>query len=173
MSEIEQPGSGLSNFAAPALERRGFLTLGLAALLVAPAHMAEAASIENRLISLTNAARARRGLSPLRRDRRLEAAAARYAGKLAARGKLSHSVDGTRLSQRLDAARYNWRSAAENIAYHPVVEPNHLASSLIKGWLGSRGHARNIFDPAMRDIGTGLARSGARVYAVQLFGSKR
>lgn len=59
--------------------------------------------------------------------------------------------DGSRVSQRADAAGYRWRSIAENLA----AGYSNLADAL-RGWVRSEGHCRNLLDERYSEFG--LAR---------------
>ena len=76
----------------------------------------------------------------------------------------SHTgVDGSTPGQRITAAGYHWSSWGENIAQGYSTE-----QLVIKAWLASEGHCKNIMNGGFRDMGTG--RYGN--YWTQDFGSK-
>lgn len=56
--------------------------------------------------------------------------------------------DGSRVSQRADAAGYRWRSIAENLA----AGYSNLADAL-RGWIRSEGHCRNLLDERYSEFG--------------------
>jgi uncharacterized protein YkwD len=56
--------------------------------------------------------------------------------------------DGSRVSQRADAAGYRWRSIAENLAAGYA----NLADAL-RGWIRSEGHCRNLLDERYSEFG--------------------
>lgn len=66
---------------------------------------------------------------------------------------LSHTgSDGSSAGQRISRQGYPWRTYGENIAVG-----NQTVSSVIRGWLGSKGHCRNLMNPAFTEIGAGYA----------------
>jgi uncharacterized protein YkwD len=95
------------------------------------------------LVAAHNRVRAARGLPELTPDPRLEAAASRHAADMASRQRMSHT-GGDRSSpfQRMKAEGYPYRRAAENIA-----AGSFTLETLMKAWMSSPGHRRNILGP--------------------------
>lgn len=58
---------------------------------------------------------------------------------------------GSDFSARLTAVGYVWSSAGENIATG-FATPRQV----VRAWMGSPGHCRNILDPTFADVGTGV-----------------
>ncbi len=57
--------------------------------------------------------------------------------------------DGLRVSDRVSAQGYDWRSVGENIAAgYPDLQ------SVMRGWLDSPGHCANIMSPAYTEMGS-------------------
>jgi uncharacterized protein YkwD len=78
-----------------------------------------ASPIAGDIFRLTNAERARARVRILRLDRKLTEAARWHANQLASAGRLAHVIPGARfprLEDRLEAADYEWRAVAENLA---------------------------------------------------------
>ncbi len=89
------------------------------------------------------------GLAPLERDPALDAAAARHAADLAARGVLSHrGADGTSPRERMARQGYAACLAAENVA-----RGQRDAAAVVAGWMGSPPHRRNILLAQATDFG--------------------
>lgn len=89
---------------------------------------------------LLNDTRGNRGLAPLRRDGRLDAAARAHAADMASRNYFSHtSPEGGTVGQRVRAQGCSWRRIAENISRGQADEAAAFA-----GWMRSDGHRRNI-----------------------------
>ena len=64
---------------------------------------------------------------------------------------LSHTgSNGNSAGQRISRQGYPWRTYGENIA-----AGNPTVSSVIQGWLVSKGHCRNLMNPAFTEIGAG------------------
>lgn len=96
-----------------------------------------------------NVAREGAGLAPLTWNGRLADAATRHAADLQSCGKLSHEgCDGSALPQRLDRAAYRYRAAAENLALCACD-----AAGVVRLWLDSEGHRRNLLNPDITEIG--------------------
>lgn len=64
---------------------------------------------------------------------------------------LSHTgSNGSSAGQRISRQVYPWRTYGENIAVG-----NPTVSSVIRGWLVSERHCRNLMNPAFTEIGAG------------------
>jgi uncharacterized protein YkwD len=142
--------------------------LAAAALLsaAAPAEAAGSpsqAELRASVVKLTNKARVAKGCKPLKRSPKLHKAAQRHAEDMAAKDYFSHtSLDGRQWFERIRAVGYK-NPAGENIAYG-----FDTASSVVKGWMNSPGHKRNILDCKFKTIGIGFTADGD--YWVQDFG---
>jgi hypothetical protein len=136
------------------------------------------ADVTRQLLQRTNELRAKSGWKPLASERRLAAAAARYARHMAETGRYGHAVDGRQPQERAQAHGYDHCLTAENIAFASSArgfQAGELAQRLFDGWVQSPPHRRNLLDGDLTDVGIALAqdaRSG-RYYAVQLFGRPR
>ena len=161
------------------MPRRFMRTLVLSAVLVLgawePAATAkDASSFERQVLRLTNQARARGAVCggirrpparPLAWNAGLGRAARRWSRHLASTGRLSHD----RMGQRIKAVglktcgkRLNW---GENVAYNASPE------RVVRAWLRSASHCKNIMNPQFRTIGVGMVQKGRRQYYTQLFHS--
>jgi uncharacterized protein YkwD len=122
------------------------------------------------VVDLTNAERARHGLSRLTVDHRLAAAAQAHSSDMARRAFFAHeSLDGRQVWDRAVAAGYAYRKVAENIA-----AGQRSADEVVRGWMGSPGHRANILDGDLTQIGVGRADGGSYgVYWTQVFGAPR
>jgi uncharacterized protein YkwD len=132
-------------------------------------------SLRQMALDLANQDRARRGLSTLRADALLSKAAQRHAEDMLRRGYFSHySPEGRTPTDRFLAVGGR-NGAGENLFMlrdsslpRTGVGLNRLAL-FERGWMGSPGHRRNLLDRRYGRFGFGLAVSGDRLYAVQLF----
>ena len=105
-----------------------------------------------------NMERAKRGLSQLRVDTTLNAAAALRAQEIVR--KFSHTrPDGSKWST------VSRRAYAENIA-----RGQRTADKVMAAWMTSEGHRRNILRASYGSIGVSCVRVGNIYYWVQLFG---
>lgn len=122
---------------------------------------------ENRLVELTNQARGKEKLPPLKVNPVLMKAAALHTANMAKQGKLEHELDGKKVRDRLDDLGYKWAECGENIATDS--DPNEA----FKGWMESKGHRENILDPSYEEIGVALVRNPKdkdEFYFTQVFG---
>lgn len=108
------------------------------------------------VLCIVNAERAARGLPPVVREGRLEAAAQGHSDDMAARGFFDHDTpEGRTPSDRADAAGYPFASLYENIALGQTTP-----RQVMLGWMQSTGHCHAVLAPDVADLGVGLARGG-------------
>lgn len=126
-------------------------------------------SFEDRVITLTNRRREAHGCAPLRLNRNLRTAARRHTFAMASSRTLAHRVPGEpRLGRRVTQANYlNWREVAENIAVG-FASPR----GVVRAWMSSYTHRRNILDCSLREIGVGVGVLGRRTWWTQDFGRR-
>jgi uncharacterized protein YkwD len=122
---------------------------------------------EDAVTQLVNQERAKAGCSPLRTDERLRTAARAHSADMARQNYFSHvSKDGSSFVDRIARAGYPRASAAaENIAYGYAT-----AADVVKGWMNSDGHRKNILNCTYKAVGVGLAYRGKLPYWTQDFG---
>jgi uncharacterized protein YkwD len=129
--------------------------------------------VEARVLALVNELRMERGLKPLERDRKLDAAAEYFGGYMASAGKLEHGADGSTPAARVKQRGYAYCVVSENIAYEYSSRgftAERLAHTFVDGWRDSPTHRDNILDPEVTQTGLGVARSEkGEYYAAQLF----
>ncbi|PTA68050.1 CAP domain-containing protein [Deinococcus arcticus] len=153
------------------------VTVGAAA--PAPTPTPPAAGFAQRVLDLTNAARAAGAtcgsaayapVPALSLNPQLTQAAQGHAADMAAQNYFSHTgKDGRTFAQRVTAAGYTWRAVAENIA-----AGQSTPEQVVTGWLKSEGHCKNIMSASYRELGVGYAQGGSYGhYWVQDFGSAR
>src|SRR5918999_4092295 len=118
------------------------------------------AAIRSSTLCLLNAERRRRGLRPLRRDRRLARAARRHARDMDARNYFNHTsrsgasfVDRIRRAGYLRGAR-GW-SVGENLAWG--TGGLGTPQAIVRAWMNSPGHRDNILNGRFREIGVGIS----------------
>ena len=156
----------------PRLSWASALLLALALALAPPVTAGPAESV----LSSINAARAKAGCGPLRTNPKLMAAARSHAKAMASQNFFGHAgKDGSRMSSRIKRQGYSFRSAAENIA-----AGQKSAGEVVRSWLQSAGHRRNILNCRMEETGIALVyqaddrpirgnRAALRYYWVQVF----
>jgi uncharacterized protein YkwD len=128
--------------------------------------------IEADVIRLTNEARARNGLAPLRASGQLIQASRLQVVQMVEHSMFSHTVPRGRypeLEDRLKAASYPYLLAAENIGWNsPTPE------AVVAGWMNSAGHRTNILNAQFTEMGAAMARNQrGEPYWVQVFGKPR
>ncbi|MFI5101115.1 MAG: CAP domain-containing protein [Actinomycetes bacterium] len=114
----------------------------LAGALAAPAS-ASVPSFESKLLSLTNADRARHGLAPLQSSSTLVSIARAWSNHMAATGQLAHNPS-------LASQVSGWSSLGENAA---VAASATQAESL---FMARAGHRANILNRSYNKVGIGV-----------------
>lgn len=93
--------------------------------------------------------------APLGWDMQLFQAAATHAADMAANNYFSHTgQDGSSFSDRLSAAGYRYRAAAENIAAGQTS-----VRAVMQGWIQSPGHCANIMNGNLTEVAVACVRS--------------
>ena len=111
------------------------------------------AAAARAIVSLTNSARARNGLRPLRIDGRCVSAISGHVADMARSGFLSHQgSDGRGANERY--RRHNPKSlgAGENLAYNTTG----TGESFMRQWMNSSDHRHNILNPRYSGIGVAV-----------------
>ncbi len=124
---------------------------------------------EEVVVTLTNNERAAAGCKPVQMDDALRTAARAHSQDMAEHDYFSHEGrDGSTFVDRARRAGYEGQPTAENIAYG-----YRTPADVVRGWMRSDGHRRNILNCSHTDIGVGLAYDDAgRPYWTQLFGRR-
>jgi uncharacterized protein YkwD len=146
---------------------RSARNLSIALLLAGAAFLAPAQAQQNveraerQLFNVINQYRASQGLSEVKKDARLTAAARQHASLLAAKGTLSHQLPlEASLSGRAHQAGVRFRSLAENVAQ------GSDARNLCEQWIHSAPHRANLLDSDMDSMGIGIAERDGTFFAV-------
>jgi uncharacterized protein YkwD len=126
---------------------------------------------EQRLVDLTNEARAKEKVPPVKVNATLMKVARAHAANMARQKKMEHELDGKNPAQRIDQAGYDYRSVGENIA---AAEKGADVDAVFKGWMESKVHRDNILSPKFDEVGLGLAADDkGETYISQDFGKQR
>ncbi|MCG2823666.1 MAG: CAP domain-containing protein [Desulfobulbaceae bacterium] len=154
-----------------------------------------ASRLENRIHDLINLERQRAGLPPLAWNRSLHQIARSYSQDMARRRFFSHTdPEGRNFTDRYRRAGFNCASkinrftkslGGENIAYNNLYPSiarqdgptatsrnteEQLATAVVRQWMTSAGHRRNILTPYFRQEGIGVAiGKDGKVMATQNF----
>lgn len=136
---------------------------------VLPTRLLVQRAMEDRVIALTNAQRRARGCASLRPHSYLRNSARGHTVTMALKGVMSHQLPGEpRFSVRITRAGYtNWRIVAENVA-RGFSGP----SAVVRAWMASPGHRRNILNCKLRHIGVGVVLKNGQLWWTQNFGRR-
>lgn len=105
------------------------------------------------IIALINAARAENGLPAISEHNDLSQAARNHVRDMAQYGFVNHhGSDGLNFDERVTRTGYPWTLVAENIA---AGQPT--AQEVMRGWMTSPGHRKNILNEKIREIGAAYA----------------
>lgn len=140
--------------------------------------------VEDEIVVLCNAERAKEGLKPLKSNSQLNEIARYKSEEMGLYNYFEHKspISGY---QSWDLAKkvfgYEYRSFGENIwmkratasnpkQYLPIFKANITASEIVDGWMNSDGHRENILSTKYGKIGVGVVVcSDLRAYATQVF----
>jgi hypothetical protein len=131
---------------------------------------------ETAIVEMTNAFRSEHKLGAVKLDPALAVAARAFAAYLAATSAFAHEADGRAPTARAAAAGYRYCLIAENLALNldsRGFDSRTLAHNVVEGWKTSPGHRANLLQPAMTEIGVGVAQvanAHPKYVTVQLFG---
>ncbi|WP_134685729.1 SafA/ExsA family spore coat assembly protein [Brevibacillus migulae] len=123
-------------------------------------------SIEEQVIQMVNAERAKAGLRPLANNWQLSRVARIKSQDMRDRRYFSH-ISPTYGSpfDMMRAFNISYHAAGENIA-----AGQRTAAQVMQGWMNSPGHRQNILNPQYTQIGVGYVEGGAYgVYWTQMF----
>lgn len=126
---------------------------------------------EKTIIDLTNQERHKQNITALTMSADLSRVARAHSENMARQMRMAHNLDGKTPFDRLRAAGYYYANAGENVGEGP---PSVTLPELLKAWMDSPLHRKNILTPEFTEIGIGIAAdsNGTRYYT-QLFGKPR
>jgi uncharacterized protein YkwD len=120
---------------------------------------------EKAILDLTNAARAKEDLPPLKADGLLMEAARAHAANMAKQMKVEHQLDNKRSGQRIADASYKAAASGENIGQSPRL----AVKEVFEQWMKSKAHKGHILGK-YEETGIGLARdTDGAYYYCQVF----
>ena len=147
--------------------KKMFVMIILASALFSPnvvAHAGETVS-QRTLLKAVNSIRAQYNLPGLALHPALQKAAREQSVLMARAGKMTHKV-GWRHSFSARLKRVGYRGiAAENIA-----RGQKSLQRVLRGWMNSPGHRRNMLHPRMRYFGLDVVKGGGRNYWAMILG---
>jgi uncharacterized protein YkwD len=132
-----------------------------------PARLLVQRLLEDRVLVLTNRKRRARGCAALRGSSALRKAARTHSVTMARHNEMSHQLPGEpKFTERITSAGYRgWSLVAENVARgfpHP--------GAVVRAWMQSPGHRRNILNCRLRHLGVGVVLSRGQLWWTQNFG---
>jgi uncharacterized protein YkwD len=131
-------------------------------------------SLEREVLRWTNVERLMRGLPPLDPESKLTRAARGHSGEMLRLGYFDHESPTAASRTPMRRAR-NAGLRGASLFVGENIARGHFANAreLVRAWMESRGHRRNILDPSFRYLGVGVVRQGESLWATQLFSATR
>ena len=126
---------------------------------------------EAKVFELNNEERKKKDIGTLALNAALSKVARAHSENMARQGKMEHNLDCKTPFDRLRAAEFAFRSAAENIA---AGEKGLTLEQVMKAWMESDGHRANILEADFTDAGVGTARDkDGKLYITVMFATPR
>ncbi|WDF04713.1 SafA/ExsA family spore coat assembly protein [Shouchella hunanensis] len=134
-----------------------------------PTQQSQEQSIEQEVVRLVNAERAKHGLQPLKENWELSRVARFKSADMRDKNYFSHtSPTYGSPHQMIRDFGIQYRASGENIAAGQTT-----AQAVFNSWMNSSGHRQNILSPTYTEIGVGYAEGGSyRHYWTQMFISR-
>ncbi len=133
------------------------------------------AEMAREVLSASNQARARQGLSSLQTDPALDSIAAAYSRRMLNESFFGHvAPDGSNLNRRLANDMQRLGRAAENLwTARGKIDwrAPGVSQQTVENWLDSPGHRRNLLDGDFSTAGVGVAQRGDAIYVTMLYGA--
>lgn len=121
----------------------------------------DASTRQRELADATNRYRTSKGLPALKVNSDISRVAQSWSERMASEDRMYHNPN---YSQEYPQG---WRRASENVLQN---WDKASADDLVQQWANSPGHNRNMLDPAVTDLGVGVAVTGeGKLYATQNF----
>ncbi|KAG7399667.1 hypothetical protein PHYBOEH_008310 [Phytophthora boehmeriae] len=112
------------------------------------------------LLAAVNKERAAVGVASLCMSNKLHLSAQDHSNDMAKHNFMSHSgSDGSTMSRRVTAAGFKWTSVAENVA-----AGQKDVTAVMKSWMSSSGHKKNILSSKYKMFGCGYAYNSKSTY---------
>jgi uncharacterized protein YkwD len=142
-----------------------------AILTVAPANEKpkpfQSTKDEITIAELTNQERKKDGKRSLVLSAALSKVARAHSENMARQGKMEHKLDKKDVFNRLEDAKLDYEVAGENIAFG---DQGIEMKTIMKLWMESESHRKNILYKDFTEIGVGIARAkNGDVYFTQVF----
>lgn len=101
------------------------------------------------VVCLINVERSSHGLPRLHESARLDRSAQRWTNAMVRVRNFTH---GPNFAARISAVGFRWSDAGENIA-----AGFRTPAAVVRAWMASPSHCRNILSPSFVDVGTGVS----------------
>jgi len=122
------------------------------------------------VLELTNQAREKEKLPPLKLNAVLTEVARGHSTNMAKQGELNHVLDGKKPNERVKAAGYDYAWMGENIGQTDGDTP----ATVFTMWMESKIHRENILKKEYEEIGVGVAKNDkGEIYYTQVFGTPK
>jgi uncharacterized protein YkwD len=123
---------------------------------------------KREVLRLVNDIRAAEGLEPLAWNDSLAGAAEAFAKDRASVGEGGHTgSDGSQPYERMQAGGYDGTNFGENVAVGQKTP-----AEVVKAWMDSPPHRKNILDPGFKELGVGGGSGKGGNYWTQNFGAR-
>lgn len=109
-------------------------------------------ALRRAVLCLINRQRTARHLPRLHASKRLNRSAQGWTNTMVRSNIFTHGAD---FAARITSVGFDWSTAGENIA-----AGYSTPASVVRAWMASPDHCRNILTPNFLDVGTGLSRVG-------------
>ena len=119
-----------------------------------------------------NEERVAQGLNTLEYDETLAQVAAYHSTDMAENDYFAHEDDESCDSAcRVTSAGYRWRMVGENLFL--LRREDHFSAEgasaiVVAGWIGSKGHRENMFEPRFTEEGIGVVILGDTIYVTEV-----
>jgi len=118
--------------------------------------------LRTSVLCLVNLARGRHGVPPLGFNPELRESATVHSRSMVRSGSFSHYGPGT-MASRIASAGYLARAGSFRLAENIATgwgRANGSPLAIVRAWMHSPEHRRNILDRGLHDFGVGVARGG-------------
>lgn len=127
---------------------------------------------ERKVIELVNNKRANHGCRPVKERLTLRKAARRHSRRMAEHDWFSHGSS-EYMIRRIERAGYTgWTRLGENLAKSNRSGAGWTPRQVVRSWMHSPGHRKNILNCKFRHLGVGLVQDSGLRWWTQDFGRK-
>lgn len=148
-----------------------FLLVVLIGVFLLPNKVISSPITREEIMKLSNKERVEAGFASLSLNRKLTEAALSKGKNILSTQAFEHNVGGKKFSAWVREAGYEYSYVGENLAIDFVT-----AEGVIKAWLNSEEHKRNLLNPNYQEIGVAVLEGDFEgqktILVVQIFGSQ-